>query len=163
MSGIFPKKVPWHPMTPSAIGRSNAEPSLRMSAGARLIVTAMRRGEIETAISQRGLDALAAFLHGNVRQADDVEAALIRGANVRLHFHEVGVNSKYRGAEGLEEHPKAEGLAQSEGQSVSQKATSSYRYSSYLRLLRGIRIITTRGPAVGRRPSKRGVDRSLGR
>jgi hypothetical protein len=84
------------------------------------------RRKIETTISQRRLDPLAAFLHGNVRQSNHIEAALIRGTNVRLHFDEVGVNPKYGGAESLEEHPNAEwlGPTQSEGQSVSQNATS---------------------------------------
>jgi hypothetical protein len=82
------------------------------------------RGKIKTAVSQRGLDPFAALLHGNIGQSDHVEAALIRGANVRLYFHEVGVNPKNSGAECLKEHPKAEGEAQSEAQSVSQNATS---------------------------------------
>jgi hypothetical protein len=37
-SSAFPKNCPWHPASPSAIGRSNADPSLRKSAGARLMV-----------------------------------------------------------------------------------------------------------------------------
>ena len=41
---VFPKKCPWHPRRPSAMGRSNAEPSLRMSAGARLMVTLWAQG-----------------------------------------------------------------------------------------------------------------------
>ena len=39
LSNAFPKNRPMHPVKPSAIGKSNADPSLRMSAGARLIVT----------------------------------------------------------------------------------------------------------------------------
>ncbi len=66
-SSRLPKNAPWQPRIESAIGRSKAEPSLRMSAGARLTVTLMQR-EIVAAIFQRGLDAFAAFLDGDVRQ-----------------------------------------------------------------------------------------------
>ena len=64
----------------------------------------MLEWKIEAAVSQRGFDALAAFLHGVVRQADDVEAEFIGLRHVHLNLDEVGVDSKNRGAEGLEEH-----------------------------------------------------------
>src|SRR5260370_11833842 len=44
-SSGLPKNVPRHPRMPSAIGRSNAEPSLRTSAGARLMVTPWGAGK----------------------------------------------------------------------------------------------------------------------
>ena len=62
--------------------------------------------EIEAAISERGFDSLAAFLHRNVRQSDDVEIALVAGADVYLDFHEIGVDAKHGGAKCFEEHPK---------------------------------------------------------
>jgi hypothetical protein len=64
------------------------------------------RGKIEAAIPERRADALAALLYGKVRQADDVEIALEAWANVYLDLDEVGVDSKDRSAESLEEHPK---------------------------------------------------------
>ena len=75
-----------------------------MSAGARLTVTLCGYGKVEAAILQRGLDALAAFLDGDVGQADDVEVAHAARANVHLDFDEVGVDSKHGGAERFEEH-----------------------------------------------------------
>ena len=105
-SRILPKNVPWQPSTPSAIGRSNAEPSLRISAGARFTVTILREGKIEAAVPQRGLDSLAAFFHGDVRQSDDVETALIARTNVHLNLDEVGVDSEHSRAECFEEHSK---------------------------------------------------------
>ena len=39
LSSCFPKNCPMHPVRPSAMGRSNPDPSFRTSAGAKLIVT----------------------------------------------------------------------------------------------------------------------------
>ena len=64
----------------------------------------LRVGEVETAIVEGGLDALAAFLDGDVGQADDVEVAHASGANVHLDFDAVGVDSEDGSAEGFEEH-----------------------------------------------------------
>ena len=60
--------------------------------------------KIEAAISHRGFDPLAAFLHGDIRQADYVEAALIGLRHVHLDLDEVGVNPENSGAEAFEEH-----------------------------------------------------------
>ncbi len=60
------------------------------------------------AIFQRRLDALAALLHGDVRQADDVEVAGLARADVHLDFHQVGVDAKYRGAVIFEMHLSSE-------------------------------------------------------
>jgi len=65
---------------------------------------ALAVGKFEAAIAQRGFDTLAAFFHGVVGQADDVEVLDARGADVNLDFNEVGVNAVDRSAERLEEH-----------------------------------------------------------
>ena len=49
----------------------------------------MAGGKIETAIAQSCTDAFAAFLHGNVRPADDSEVALERGGDVHFGFDEM--------------------------------------------------------------------------
>ena len=84
------------------MGRSSAEPSLRMSAGARLMVTMWVRGKIEAAIAQRGVDALAAFFHRDVREADDGEMTFEGGRNVDFDFDQIGVDAEDGGAECLE-------------------------------------------------------------
>ena len=58
--------------TPSAIGRSNDDPALRMSAGARLTVIAMRR-ELEAGVADGAPHAVAAFADAGVGQADHRE------------------------------------------------------------------------------------------
>jgi hypothetical protein len=60
--------------------------------------------EIVAAILERGLDALAAFLHGDVGKADHVEIARFARTDVHLHLHEVGVDAENGGAEGFEVH-----------------------------------------------------------
>jgi hypothetical protein len=48
-------------------------------------------GKLKTAGAQRGLDAFAAFFHGVVRQAGNVEVAHARGAAIDFHFDQVSV------------------------------------------------------------------------
>ena len=76
--------------------------------GGRQIDRDALKRKIVAAIFQRGLDAFAAFLHGDVGQADDIEIAGLARADVHLHFHEVGVDAKHRGAEVLEMHVSSE-------------------------------------------------------
>ena len=88
----------------------------------------------------------------------------MRGTHIDLDFHEVGVDPKHRGAERFEEHPKAEGLAQSEAQSVTQNGTSRYRYSSYRRSLQAyvlLPLLSTTRPAASRWLSLRAAGRSF--
>jgi len=80
------------------MGRSSAEPSLRMSAGARLMVTKWVAGKSNPQL--RGADALAAFFHRNVREADDGEMTFEGGRNV--DFNQIGVDAEDGGAECLE-------------------------------------------------------------
>ncbi len=72
--------------------------------GGRQIHGDALQGKIEAAILQRGLDAFAAFLHRDVRQAHDVEIARASRADVHLHLDQVGVDAKHRGAECFEVH-----------------------------------------------------------
>ena len=65
---------------------------------------ALRVGEVEPAIFDGGLDALAALLDGDIGQADDVEVAHASRADVHLDFDTVGVDSENGGAERFEEH-----------------------------------------------------------
>ena len=67
---------------PSAIGRSNAAPALRTSAGARLTVIAVRR-ELEAGVADGAPHAVAALAHARVRQADHRER---REAERHVHF-----------------------------------------------------------------------------
>ena len=64
--------------------------------------------KIEAAILERGARAFAAFLHGNVRQTDDIEIARLAGADVHFDFDEVGVDAIHSGAECLKEHRERE-------------------------------------------------------
>ncbi len=66
--------------------------------GGRQIDGDALKRKLVAAIFQRGLDAFAAFLHGNVRQADNIEIAGLARADVHLDLHEVGVNAKHSGA-----------------------------------------------------------------
>ena len=59
-------------------------------------------GKIESAIAQRGADALAAFFHRNVREADDGEMTFEGGRNVDFDFNQIGVDAEDGGAECLE-------------------------------------------------------------
>jgi hypothetical protein len=72
-------------------------------------------GKLEAVIAERGLDALAAFFHGIIGQAHNVEILDPRGADVDLDFDEVGVNAVDRSAERLKEHregnPESAGAA----------------------------------------------------
>ena len=67
------------------------------------------RRKIEAAISERGLNSLAAFFHRDVRQADDVEISLVARPDVHLDFDEIGINAEDCGAKCFEEHSKAGG------------------------------------------------------
>src|SRR5262249_32804916 len=66
---------------------------------------ALIEGILKTAIAQRGLDALATFLYGDVRQADHCEGtgilALLR-TDVDFHLDQIGVYTKHGGAERFE-------------------------------------------------------------
>jgi hypothetical protein len=65
---------------------------------------ALAMGKLKTAVAQRGLDAFAAFFHGVVWQADNVEVAHARGASIDFHFDQVSVDAIDGSAERLEEH-----------------------------------------------------------
>ncbi len=56
-------------------------------------MTLCGEGKSNAAIFQRGLDALTAFFHGVVGQADDGEFALTVRADVDLDFDKIGVNA----------------------------------------------------------------------
>jgi hypothetical protein len=79
-SGVVERaRVSWPDVasTPSAIGRSNDDPALRTSAGARLTVIAMR-GKLEAGVANREADPVAALANGRVREADHSEWTAIR-------------------------------------------------------------------------------------
>ena len=80
--------------SPSAIGRSNAEPSLRMSAGARLIVI-LRVGKLEAGILDRRLDAILRFLDRALGQPDQ-PMRRNAGADINLDFDWKRVNANQR-------------------------------------------------------------------
>jgi hypothetical protein len=63
-------------------------------------------GIIETTIFESGFDALAAFLDGDVRKADDIEISGLAGANV--DFDEIGFDAVDRGGVSFEEHERGE-------------------------------------------------------
>jgi hypothetical protein len=56
------------------------------------------------AIFQGGFNALAALLHGDIRQADDVEIARFARADFYLDLHEVCVDAEHSCAEVFEMH-----------------------------------------------------------
>ena len=62
--------------------------------------------KIEATIAQSRANAFAAFLHGNVWQADDREVPFVRGHHVNLGFDQIRVNAEHGCAECLEKHPK---------------------------------------------------------
>ena len=82
-----------------AMGRSKADPSLRMSAGARFTVM-FWKWVIESAVLDGRFDSFFAFLHGSIRQPDRQEYP-IPGRDVDLHFYHVGIDSKDRRTECL--------------------------------------------------------------
>ena len=87
------------------MGRSNAEPSLRISAGAKLIVTACCEGKSKPQF--RSADLIRSRLSFTAMSGNPTTLKLPchEESTVRLHFHEIGVNSKDSGTESLEEHP----------------------------------------------------------
>ena len=100
-----PAAARWPPGCPSAMGRSNAEPSLRMSAGARL--TVMRRERKgEPRVGQRGAHPLAALLHGAVRQTHGGEGGKPVG-DVHLDVHRVGIDPEDGGGADSGKHRDA--------------------------------------------------------
>src|SRR5262249_43646470 len=62
--------------------------------------------DLKAAVPQRGADALSALSHRSVGQADGLKVVfgVADIADVHLNFNDVGVNSVYCGALGLEEH-----------------------------------------------------------
>ena len=72
--------------------------------GGKIYRDALRGGKIEAAIFQRRLNALAAFLYGVVRQADNSKFALAARADVHFDFDKVGVNAINGGAKTFEKH-----------------------------------------------------------
>jgi hypothetical protein len=54
--------------------------------------------EFVAAIAHRGFNAFATFFYGVVREADHVEVVHMRGTDVDLNFHEVGVDAVDGGA-----------------------------------------------------------------
>ena len=98
MVKALPKKVPSQPSTPSAMGRSKEDPSLRFGGG-QIDSNRLQRRKIEAAISESGLDAFAAFADGIIRQAHHVEDARLARPNVYLDLDEVGIDSKHGGAD----------------------------------------------------------------
>ena len=64
----------------------------------------VRRGKIESAISQRRPNSFAAFLHRNIRQANHGKMAFERGRNIHFDFDQIRVNAEHRRAECFEEH-----------------------------------------------------------
>jgi hypothetical protein len=59
---------------------------------------ALRRGEIEAAIFERGLDALAALFNGDVGQSDHVKITHAAGTDIHFDLDLVGVDAKHCGA-----------------------------------------------------------------
>ncbi len=114
----MPKNVPWQPRIESAMGKIERRAFLANVGGRQIDGDALQR-KIVAAIFQRGLDALAAFLHGNVRQADNIEIAGPARADVHFDFHEVGVDAKHRGAEVFEVHVSSD-VTTSAGARVTQ-------------------------------------------
>ena len=98
-SSSLPKNVPWQPRIAERHGQIERRAFLADVGGRQIDRDGLRRRIIEAAIAQRGLDALAAFVHGIVRQAHDVEIARLAGPDVHLDLDEVGVDSKHGGAD----------------------------------------------------------------
>src|SRR5271156_6208707 len=100
------------------------------------------RREIETAIAQSGANAFAAFFHGDVRQADDGEMALVGRNDVYLGFDEIRVNAEHGCAECLEKHPKMPCRAK-----FQRKGSSTVLLqTAYLKTYRDARDTAWRGP-----------------
>ena len=65
--------------------------------GGRQIHSDVLPGELQAAVVDGGPDALTAFAHGGVRQADGQEDALA-GGDVNFHLHRISINAKDGGA-----------------------------------------------------------------
>jgi len=88
------------------MGKSNAERPFFHIGRSEVAGNSLSLRKFKATAAQRGLDALAAFSHGIVRQADDVEVLHACGANVLFNFDEIGVNAINGGAERFEEHER---------------------------------------------------------
>ena len=89
----------------SAIGRSNAAPALRTSAGARFTVMRCAR-ELEARVADRCADAVAALAHAGVGQPDHREQRQAE-RDVDLDGDGEGLDAAERGALHLSEHAAA--------------------------------------------------------
>ena len=87
---------------PSAIGRSNADPALRTSAGREVDGDAVRR-ELEAGVADRAAHAVAALAHAGVRQSDHPER---RQAERHVYFDldRTGLDTEHRGGAHACEH-----------------------------------------------------------
>jgi len=86
--------------------------------------------KFKTAISQCRFNAFAAFFHGVVGEAHDVEILHARGAYVYFDFNEVGVDSVDGGADGFKEHflgPGGRSLKRCSLIAVGREATGGAR------------------------------------
>ena len=102
--------------------------------GSEVDRNALAMRKLERAVSQRRLDALAAFFHGVVGKTHHVEIVHARGAYIYFHFNNVGVNPIHGGAERFEEHNGAGREDKLEYKPSSYyKLELSHRRSSQLR------------------------------
>src|SRR5882724_3358098 len=69
----LPKNWPMQPARPSAMRRSNAEPSFLTVGGSEIYCDALTVWEFDAAIAKVRFDSLTALFHGVIRQTDNVE------------------------------------------------------------------------------------------
>jgi hypothetical protein len=92
------------------MGRSNAEPSLRMSAGARFTVTAGFEGKSNPQfLSADLIRSRLSFTAISGRPAT-FKISLLAWPDVHLNFHEIGINAKHCRAECFEEPSNEKGV-----------------------------------------------------
>src|SRR5260370_42697752 len=98
-------RPPYAPRMPSAMARSKPEASLRMSAGARLMVDLGGRNVV-AAIFQCRADPVAAFADGSIGQADSVKVVFCHfdAGDIHFHFDDVGVNAVNGSTQSFIEH-----------------------------------------------------------
>ena len=83
--------IPSAATMPTAMGRSNDEPSFFRPAGARLAYLLER--EIEADVLESCLDAVPALLHGSVGKPHHREVRQAACGDIDLNFDQMGINS----------------------------------------------------------------------
>ena len=85
------------------MGRSKAEPSFLMSAGARLTTTCFR-GKSKPVFLSAARTRLFALFHGRIGKAHGGKKGQSPARDIDLNFYRIGIDAEHCGADDLREH-----------------------------------------------------------